>query len=87
MPESTPLPDSIQDVVIAEVDLTMPPTIDEDGKKHFAYGKTETIKKEDMVVLTNADCRHEFEPDHDDETDHYIAMSCKYCPLGYLQRK
>lgn len=65
----------------------MPPTIGEDGKKHFAYGKTEIIRKEDMQVITDASCQHEYEPDHDDETDYYIAMSCTKCPHGILQRK
>lgn len=87
MTQSTPSPDELADIVIAEVDVTMPPTVDENGKKHFAYGKTQVIKKEDMVMITNPDCEHEFEPDHEDETDYYLAMKCKNCPQGYLARK
>lgn len=85
--QSTPSTPEPIDILIAEVDPTMPPTVDEDGKKHFAYGKTQLIKKEDMVVITSNDCQHEFEPDHDDETDYYVAMSCKHCPRGYLKKK
>ena len=87
MTQSTPSTPEPIDVIIAEVDPTMPPTVDENGKKHFAYGATQTFKKEDMVTLTKADCKHEFEPDHDDETDYYLAMKCKNCPQGFLQRK
>lgn len=85
--QSTPLPPEPIDVIIAEVDPTMPPTVDENGKKHFAYGATQTFKKENMVTLTKAHCHHQFEPDHDDETDYYIAMKCKLCPQGFLARK
>lgn len=77
---------AIIDVAITEV-TDMPDTVGEDGKKHFAYGETKVFKKQDQVVLTKSDCKHEFIPDHEDETDYYIAMTCRHCPQGYLQKK
>jgi len=85
--QSTPSTPEPIDVIIAEVDPTMPPTVDENGKRHFAYGAVQKFDKKDFITLTKPDCQHEFEYDHDDETDHYVAVKCKLCPLGYLARK
>lgn len=51
------------------------------------FGKVERISKKDMKPINDPKCKHEFEPDYTDETDYYLAMSCKHCIVGYLKPK
>lgn len=51
------------------------------------FGKVERIEKKDMKPINDPNCKHEFEPDYTDETEYYIAMSCKHCIVGYLKPK
>lgn len=51
------------------------------------FGKVERIAKKDLKPINDPHCKHEFEPDYTDETDYYIAMSCKHCIVGYLKPK
>ena len=66
------------DFYMAEVQET------EDGT---GYTNVTHIKKEDMKQLNDPNCTHNFVPDHEDETDFYVAMVCTLCPQGYLKTK
>lgn len=50
-------------------------------------GRTEVIDLSNARVITNPNCKHVFIEDPTDQTDHYVAMVCVDCPIGYLKAK
>lgn len=63
----------------------MPPTTQND--EHSVTGEGTRTDMSKVPPLFDADCRHDYQADHTDETDHYIAMVCTKCHRGYLKRK
>lgn len=51
------------------------------------WGSVERISKKDIRPINDPKCKHEFVEDPGDQTDFYIAMTCKHCIQGYLKPK
>ena len=74
--QSTPLADEVND------NIDPLPESDSD-----VFGNVERIDKKDIKAVNDPNCKHEFIEDPEDQTDYYMAMTCKHCPIGYLAPK